>query len=109
MSVLYGKRSPRYNTAHTSAFFHVQHLWEDVLTPGAHPPLDFLPFLKYVPERWAPWKTLVRDVRRLQRELYFGLLGECEERLRKGEDNGSYIEEVIKRQEEFGMKRELVA
>jgi len=44
------------------------------------------------------------EVKRLQRELYFGLLGECEERLAKGEEeNGCWMEEVVKRSEEFGM------
>jgi hypothetical protein len=86
----------------------VLHLWESVLAPGAHPPVDLLTFLKYVPERWAPWKTLCKEVRRLQREMYFGLLTECEERIRNTKDNGSYIEEVVKRQKEFGMTREQI-
>jgi hypothetical protein len=63
--------------------------------------------LQWVPQRWAGWKRLCVEVKRLQRELYFGLLGECEERLAKGEEeNGCWMEEV-KRSEEFGMTREL--
>jgi hypothetical protein len=83
-------------------------MWETALAPGAQPPVDFLPILKYVPERWAPWKTLCKEVRKAQRTLYFGLLAECEERVKRGEENGSYMEEVVKRQEEFGMTREHV-
>lgn len=70
MSITYGKRSPRYETRETTAFFHVQHLWEAVLAPGAHPPVDLMPYLKYVPERWAPWKTLCKEIRKLQMGLY---------------------------------------
>ena len=81
-------------------------MWETALAPGAQPPVDLLPILKYVPERWASWKTLCKDVRKAQRTLYFGLLTECEERVKRGEENGSYIEQVVMRQKEFGMNRE---
>lgn len=109
MSVLYGKRCPRYETREATAFFEVQHIWEMVLEPGAHPPVDLLPFLKYVPERWAPWKTLCNKTRKMQRALYFGLLAECEERLAKGEENGCFMDEVIKGREQFGLDREMLA
>jgi len=29
---------------------------------GATPPVDLLPFLKYIPERFAPWKAKMRQV-----------------------------------------------
>jgi len=47
-------------------------------------------------------------VKRMQHDLYFGWLDECEERVKNGEENGCHMEEVIKRQDEFGMSREMV-
>jgi len=108
MSVLYGKRCPRYETSETVAFFIAQHEWELLLEPGATPPLDLLPILRRVPERWAKWKTDVSQCRKHQRDLYFGLLDETKARMEKGEENGSYMEEVIGRQEEFEMDREMM-
>ncbi|KAJ3873641.1 cytochrome P450 [Lentinula edodes] len=107
MSLLYGKRSPRYETREATLFFESQHLWELALEPGAHPPVDVLPFLRYVPRRWAPWKALCDKTREAQRKLYFGLLDECMERVQRGKENGCYMEEVIKHQDEFGLDREL--
>lgn len=107
-SVLFGKRTPRFETREVCDFFEVQHHWEEVLTPGSIPPVDFLPILKYTPKFLAPWKTQCDTVRRLQRQLYFGLLGEVEERLAQGHENGSFMEQVLARQAEFGMSRELV-
>ncbi|KAJ7182865.1 cytochrome P450 [Mycena crocata] len=107
LSVLYGKRSPRYETADTVAFFNAQHEWERVLEPGATPPVDLMPILKCVPERWAKWKRDCAKTRKLQRDLYFGLLDETQERLRTGQENGSYMEELLTRQVEFGMDREI--
>ncbi|KAL0954810.1 hypothetical protein HGRIS_003756 [Hohenbuehelia grisea] len=108
MSVLYGKRSPRYETKEATAFFEAQHLWELALEPGAHPPVDLLPFLNYIPERWAPWKQLCKETRKRQQALYFGLLEECEARMARGVENGCFMEEVIQRQVEFGLRRDLV-
>ncbi|KAF7377423.1 Cytochrome p450 [Mycena sanguinolenta] len=107
MSVIYGKRAPRYETPETIAFFNAQHEWEAILEPGSTPPIDLIPILKYVPERWAKWKRDCTKTRKLQRDLYFGLLDETKERLSKGDENGSYMEEVLTRQEEFGMDREI--
>jgi hypothetical protein len=78
-----------------------------LLEPGATPPVDMIPILKYVPEQWAKWKRDCAKTRKLQRDLYFGLLDETKERLRKGEENGSYMEEILTRQEEFGIDREI--
>jgi hypothetical protein len=108
LSIVYGKRSPRFDTYETKTFWRVLHQWEDLLAPGAHPPVDLLPFLKYVPERWAPWKTLCKEVGRSQRDLYYGLLKECEGRIRDGRENGSYMEVVLKRQKEFGLNKEQI-
>ncbi|KAG8881954.1 hypothetical protein FRB98_004050 [Tulasnella sp. 332] len=108
MSVLYGRRSPQFDTPETKAFFHVQHLWEHALEPGAHPPVDLLPILQRFPAWLAPWKKLCAEVRKLQRKLYFTLLEEVEKRNAKGESNGCWMETVIARADEWGMDRELV-
>ncbi|KAJ7621360.1 cytochrome P450 [Roridomyces roridus] len=107
LSVLYGKRAPRYETPETTAFFESQHEWESIIDPGATPPVDFFPILKYVPERWAKWKRDCAKTRKMQRDLYFGLLDETKERVARGEDNGSYMEEILRNQEELGMDREM--
>jgi hypothetical protein len=78
------------------------------LEPGATPPLDYFPFLKYVPERWASWKKMCQFVRKLQRDMYFNLLDKTQERVRRGEGNGSYVETLVERREELGLNREML-
>lgn len=68
-------------------FFFVPHI-------GAHPPVDVLPFLKFLPNSLASWKTLCENTRRMQRKIYFGLLRETEERMSQGHENGCFIEQV---------------
>ncbi|KAJ7792587.1 cytochrome P450 [Mycena leptocephala] len=107
LSVLYGKRAPRYQTSELTAVFHVMNKWSQLVEPGATPPVDAIPLLKFVPERWSKWKRDCRRIRTQQRALYFGLLDETKERLRRGEENGSYMEEVLARKEELGMDNEM--
>ncbi|KAA1473597.1 cytochrome P450 [Dentipellis sp. KUC8613] len=76
------------------------------MEPTAHPPVDVFPILKYVPERWARWKFLVREVRALQRRLYFGLIEGCERRVATQEPNGSFMEDVVAHLDDLGIDRE---
>lgn len=108
LSVLYGKRAPRITTPEVTAFFDAEHHWEEIMQPGAHPPVDLIPIMKYVPERWASWKTEVKITRSLQRKLYFGLLEQVETRLQKGSSNGCFMETVIEKAPGFGLDREAV-
>ena len=62
--------------------------------PGAAPPVDFLPFLKYIPPLLASWKARCESIRQMQHKLYFGLLKEVEERVAQGYENGSFMEQV---------------
>jgi hypothetical protein len=64
--------------------------------------------MKYVPERWASWKTEVKITRSLQRNLYFGLLEQVETRLQKGLPTGCFMETVIEKAPGFGLGREAV-
>ncbi|KAI0687612.1 cytochrome P450 [Cytidiella melzeri] len=105
LSVVFGKRAARFATKEVAAFYHVQHMWEHILFPGSYPPVDQIPLLKYVPERFAEWKSVCRETRALQRELYFGLYEETEQR---GAENGCYMETVIKRADEWGLDREMI-
>ncbi|ELU41976.1 cytochrome P450 oxidoreductase, putative [Rhizoctonia solani AG-1 IA] len=102
------ERAPRFETKEVTDFFNAQHSWEEVLEPGAHPPMDLIPILKHVPEALASWKTLCKKTRKLQRDLYFGLLEETERRIANHQENNCFMEQVLARQQEFGMSRELV-
>ncbi|KAJ7898542.1 cytochrome P450 [Mycena olivaceomarginata] len=109
LSVLYGKRAPRYDTPEISGFFNVLHKFNAILSPGATPPVDAMPILKFIPERWAKWKRECKSIRNLQRTLYFGMMEEVRDRMRRGEGNGCYMEEVVGRENELGMDNEMTS
>ena len=109
LSVTYGKRAPRLTTKEVTDFFDMHPHWEHLLFPGSYAPVDFIPLLKYVPARFASWKSVCKMVRKMQRDLYFGLLEEVEQRIAAKEDgNGCFMEDVVKKAEKWGFDREMV-
>ena len=108
-SVLFGKRTPRFETKEVTDFFHTEHLFQRLLDAGEQPPIDMVPILKYVPE-WmgAKWKASCRNLKELRMKLWFGLLTELEERNATGDCNGSCMERVIERSDEWGLTRDMI-
>ncbi|KAJ7807024.1 cytochrome P450 [Mycena olivaceomarginata] len=102
-SVLHGRRLPQYETGEVTGFFTVMQEWIALFGPGAVPPVDAIPILNLIPERWAKWKRDCKRVRDLQRARYFGLFEETRERMRRNQHNGSFMEDVLERQAELGM------
>jgi hypothetical protein len=102
-SVLHGRRLPQYETGEVTGFFTVMQEWIALFGPGAVPPVDAIPILNLIPERWAKWKRDCKRVRDLQRARYFGLVEETRERMRRNQHNGSFMEDVLERQAELGM------
>ncbi|KAF8164128.1 cytochrome P450 [Mycena galopus ATCC 62051] len=102
LSVLYGKRAPRYDTPEISGFFKVLQEFNAILGAGAAPPVDAMPILKF-------WKRECKRIRNLQRTLYFGMMKETRDRMRRSEGNGCYMEEVVRREKELGMDDEMTS
>ncbi|KAK7048546.1 putative cytochrome P450 [Favolaschia claudopus] len=107
LSVMYGKRAPRYDAPQTVQFFDCLRDMNALAEPGASVLIDFFPILKLVPERWAKWKRQCLQLRTMQRALYGALLGETEDRLRRGEANGSYMEVLLGREKELNMDEDM--
>nr|BAK09482.1 cytochrome P450 [Postia placenta] len=107
MSVLYGKRVPRYASPEATALFKMLELWVNILSPGAHPLIEMFPALRCIPGPFASWRRLCKKVRIIQRQLYFGLLDEVEARSDQGNGNGCFMETVCARAQEWGLDREL--
>ncbi|KAF5369154.1 hypothetical protein D9757_011077 [Collybiopsis confluens] len=106
-SIVFGCRCPGYTSPELAHFIEVVRLWMS-LTSTEIPPLDFLPFLKYVPERWAYWKTLAQKTRKLQHDIYSGMLASAEDRLTNNRGNGSFIESILI-QKGLEMDRDFIA
>lgn len=87
----------------------MQNRFTALLEPGAAPPLDAIPFLRYIPEILAPWKRKARAIRRDQRALYFRLYETTKERMGRGIRTGCFMESLIEGQGKNGLGDEHTA
>lgn len=74
-----------------------------LIEPGAVPPLDMLPILKYIPERFARWKMLANTAKRLQYALYSRLFKDVKAKIENGQTNGCWMETVVERGPSLGL------
>lgn len=102
-SILAGVRAPRAVSPFVVDFFDASESFIKLIEPGAHPPVDLIPILKYVPARWASWKRICSSIRTRQFEIYDSLLDTCAQRIANNTRSGCYLEQVIEGQERLGV------
>ncbi|KAF9891400.1 hypothetical protein FE257_004256 [Aspergillus nanangensis] len=109
LSSVFGQRGKDFNSPKVRALYHAQEQFTSILAPGATPPVDAFPWLRYLPKSLAGWKEKAQTIRAEQRELYFSLMEETKARVANGAVTGCFMEEVLKDQEKAGLDDEHVA
>ncbi|KAK7687148.1 hypothetical protein QCA50_009651 [Cerrena zonata] len=95
LAAVFGVRCATSDNPFIAEFFETQRRFEHILRPGGAPPVDMIPILKYIPERWAPWKELCRDFRARQQKYFHRLQEKCVDRIAKDQRNGSFVEYLL--------------
>jgi cytochrome P450 family 619 len=71
MSLLFGIRTPSCDTVHMRELYEIMERWSQLMETGATPPVDILPWLKWVPQQWlGHWVDRSLDVGRGMKNLY---------------------------------------
>ena len=74
MAIVYGLRSPDINSQYLQRFEVLLRQWAEINAFGATPPVDVVPILNWVPERFlGNWKSRAQVVHDEMRQLYDGL------------------------------------
>jgi hypothetical protein len=107
-SVMFGVRAPRKETPAYHDFWEVMEKWMHLTAPTSHPPIDIFPFLQKLPEFLAPWKAECREVREEKRANTRRNVAPVEKRIATGTENGSFMETIYKRAEEWNLDEECV-
>ena len=103
LSVAFGIHCPTIDDPLVVELFQTNMESDHLVRPGGHPPVEHLPFLKHVPERWASWKRVCTDIRTRQRKYYMGLLNRCRERIEKNKHSGSYMAYLLEHGDEYNL------
>uniref|UniRef100_A0A8H8CLK7 Uncharacterized protein n=1 Tax=Psilocybe cubensis TaxID=181762 RepID=A0A8H8CLK7_PSICU len=107
-SVIFGKPEAGCDSPNVSDFSNYFRHFGRMVAPDAAP-VDLIPILKYIPEAFAPWKKLWKKTRILQRKLFFSLLALSEKNYNAGLGDGSIVENILAKQSELGLSREMIA
>lgn len=125
-SLVYGKRTPVYHGTDAEAFFEGIKLLSIMADTAAFPPVEIMPFLKYIPHRIAPvsrqqpsfrrdclsltslkqWGAHIEKTSAIRDRLNYRLLAEAEDKLRNNVQTGSYVEEILMNSGELGLSRD---
>ena len=109
LTVVFGLRCSHAESSPISEFSALEVDWENLIIPGHHPPVDLFPVLRLIPERWAQWKTICRNLKARQEKLYFGLLESCERRMTQRGPNGCFLEKVLQERDKLGLTWSMIA
>jgi hypothetical protein len=109
LSSVFGQRGAEFNSPNVRALYHVQDKFTSILAPGATPPVDAFPFLRYIPQCFASWKLRAKTIRAEQRSLYFALMEETRSKIAKGTANGCFMERLFQEQSKSGLDDEHIA
>ncbi|CAL1699682.1 unnamed protein product [Somion occarium] len=108
-SVVWGIHCPEFNDSFIQDYVATIGIADEIMRPGGIPPVDIFPVLKYIPERWAPWKTLCKQAHTMQRKPYLDLLGICIDRVKRGKRTDCFIEYLLDHQDQYSLDDELTA
>ncbi|KAJ6571782.1 cytochrome P450 [Mycena capillaripes] len=94
MITIYGQRVSSCASPEMQGFYQAQpatqmlHRFLHILLPGVYPPIDLVPALKYLPERWAPWLAACRRSKSEMASFRFAHSRAAEARAAKHDDDG---------------------
>ena len=109
LASVFGQRGAKFKSEKVQALYHAQNQFTEIIEPGATPPVDAFPVLKYLPEFLAPWKAKARAIRAEQRNLYLALHEETKLKVAIGQAQDCFIAKLMKDQEKNGLTEEEVA
>ncbi|KAI0401615.1 cytochrome P450 2D18 [Xylaria palmicola] len=107
MSLVFGIRTPTYNTPH---YLKLRRILQDLSSlgeVGATPPIEILPIFKWLPEGlWGHWRTRARLLREKVVGLYDPLVNRVIERRAMGKSTNSFIDGVLDQQDDLSLSRD---
>jgi cytochrome P450 len=109
LAAAFGQRGATFTSDKVQALYHAQSQFTRIIEPGATPPVDAFPILKYLPEFLAWWKRKAKSIRAEQRALYFALLEETKAKMARGVASNCFLASLIDEQDETQFSDEDIA
>jgi len=100
LAIIFGIRCPDHSSKILAAYSALNSEINSFYRQGAHPPMDLIPILKYIPAflPWGSWKRQARNIKERQSRILSGLADACRSRMTEGKRNGSFMESLVDEQ-----------
>ncbi|KAG8910429.1 hypothetical protein FRC02_007210 [Tulasnella sp. 418] len=109
LSVFFGTRPTSASSPEREKFNSFAEGLLQLSTPGAYPPIDILPILRLIPDRFAKhWKRKCDELKCLHEDLWGGLAARAEKKVEAGIQTGSFYEQVLGRASEWNIDRKTI-
>ncbi|MCJ1468497.1 hypothetical protein MMC07_007126 [Pseudocyphellaria aurata] len=106
MALAFGIRSSTPRTPHLVELYEIVKHWSALMEAGATPPVDIIPILKWVPERFfGNWITRSKNIRKAMDKLYGRTVSHVMQRRLKSGSRGSFLDGVLDQQEQLNLTR----
>ncbi|KAL8786715.1 MAG: hypothetical protein Q9195_008090 [Heterodermia aff. obscurata] len=106
MSLVFGVRTPKYDTPHYLALQKIMTELSALGEIGATPPVDLLSVLKYIPQRlWGNWRTRAALLRKSIIDLHSPLVDQVIQRREMIGKSDSFLDGVFDQQEKLELSR----
>jgi hypothetical protein len=83
LEAVFGQRGATYDDPNITDFYDIEEEFSSIMTPGATPPVDAFPFLKYIPDFVTSYKAKAVAIGKRQRAFYEHLLNRTKARSNK--------------------------
>ncbi|KAG8921947.1 hypothetical protein FRC03_004745 [Tulasnella sp. 419] len=109
-SLIFGIRTPSLASPECQKFLQAFGGMMKLGTTGEVPPVDLLPILYYLPDKFANhWKAKCDELRDIFDTFFSGLVIKAEKRVNAGFNNGCFVEKLMERAEAFNMDRKTIS
>lgn len=98
-TLVHGFRAKSYDDFWGHAVFDVTAKRSECQEPGAYPPVDQFPFLMWIPERFAKWKTLAKASKNKTLSTWSEARKRVDERRERGDKRNCLIDTLLDEQE----------
>ncbi|GME53521.1 Cytochrome p450 protein [Neofusicoccum parvum] len=93
--VVWGHRGATYDDFWGSCVYKAMEKYSEALEPGANPPVDQAPFLKYIPDSLAAWKRRAKTSYKAMDDVWREARRRADERRAKGEKRPAMLDRIL--------------
>ncbi|KAJ7705503.1 cytochrome P450 [Mycena rosella] len=87
--IAYGERAPSFRSSEVQRYYTSLDQLVHALAPGAYPPFDLLPVLKYLPAAFAPWRAVGHQIESVRTGIHTKMYESLRRRQAAGDEEST--------------------